>query len=97
MIVDQSLKVVDVALVLIQDDVVVNRASSTLDSGVGAKIEVVFKRMCDIAFDQSAGKGVVVSIGRTRITFLRKETDVMTLGAYSNGPFDLQKSVSTQI
>lgn len=91
MIVNHSLKVVHIALSLIQDNVIMHRASSTLDSGVGAEIEVVLERMSDITFDQSPRKRVVVSISRTSITFLGKETDTVSLCAHRNSPFDLQR------
>ena len=43
MMVDHALEVVDVALSLILDDMVVNWASSTLDCGMAAEVEVIFK------------------------------------------------------
>jgi hypothetical protein len=42
-LVDHTLELIDVTVCLIQDDVVVNRASRALDGSVRAEVEVILK------------------------------------------------------
>jgi hypothetical protein len=44
-VVNHALEVVDVALSVVLDDVIMDRTSSTLNSGVGIEVEVVLKGM----------------------------------------------------
>lgn len=91
-LVDHLLQVVDRDLGLIHEDVVVNRASSTLDGGVGAEIEIVLKWMSDILFNESTWESVCVTISCLAVTILGEEADMMTLRADNHGPLDLSRN-----
>ena len=45
--------------------------------------------MSNITVNQGTRKRVVIAVGRSIITFLREEADVVALGADGNSPFDL--------
>lgn len=77
MLVDERVDLVLRPLRLVEEDVVVNRTSSTLDSGVSAEVEVVLKGLCDASLNECARKRVGVLV----TTALREEANVMTLGS----------------
>ncbi len=88
-LIDHLLQVIDRDLGLIKENMVVNRASSALNGSVGIEIEVILKRMSDVGFNQSTRQGVSIAIRRLAVSLLGEETDVMTLGADNDSPFDL--------
>lgn len=96
-IVDQALELVDIALSLVHDDLIVDGTSSTLNGGMGAQIEVVLEWMSDISLNKSTREWVVVLISSNRITLLGEETDVVALGADNDSPFDLQSLLAPYI
>ena len=97
MVIDQALELIDVAFCLIHDNMIVDWTSSTLNSRVGVKIEVILKRMSDVALNKSAWKSVVVLISSCAITLLGEESDVMTLRANNDCPFNLEKRLANGI
>lgn len=88
-LVDHLLEVVDGQLDLVENDVVVDGASSTLDSGMGAEVKVILERMSDVFLHKSTRKGIAVTITRARILRCGEEADVVTLGADNDSPLDL--------
>jgi hypothetical protein len=50
-LIDHLLQIIDRNLGLIKENMVVNRASSALNCGVGIEIEVILKRMSDVGFN----------------------------------------------
>jgi hypothetical protein len=78
-----TLELIDVALSLILDDMIMDRASSALNGRVRVQVEVVLKWMSDITLNQSTGERVVVLVRGSTITLLGEETDVVALGANS--------------
>jgi hypothetical protein len=83
---------------------VVDGPSSTLNGRMGAEVEVILKsgiiryhtsdtrgnlRMGNIFLNQGTRERIVVTITSLAIILLRKETDVVALGANRDSPFDL--------
>jgi hypothetical protein len=88
-LIDHLLQIIDRNLSLIKENMVVNRASSALNGRVGVEIEVIFKRMSDVGFNQSARQGVSIAISSLAVSILGEEADVMTLGADNDSPLNL--------
>jgi hypothetical protein len=88
-LIDHLLQVVDRDLGVILENVVVDWTSSALNGRMSAEIEVILKWMSDIVLNKGTGKGILVLVTSRTIILLRKEADVMTLGADNNGPLDL--------
>ena len=74
---------------LVQDDLVVHRASGTLDSGVGAEVEVVFVWVRGSTLDQGTWQRVSITV-----SLLRKEANMMTLASNDDHKGDVEAGVS---
>lgn len=85
-LVDHLLELIDRDLGLIQEHMIVDRTSSTLDGRVSIEIEVILKWMSDIMLNESTRKRISIAITSLDIVVLREEANVVTLGANSNGP-----------
>lgn len=77
MLVDERVDLVLRPLRLVKKDVVVNRASSTLNGGMSAEVKVVLEWLSDAGLDECTRKRVGVLV----TTALREEANVMTLGS----------------
>ena len=87
MLIDHGLKHVRIHLFLVHDDRVMSRASRALDCGMGVQVEVVTKRLGDIAIDQGTWNRVAILVASK--TLLGEEADVMTLLGNNDGKVDL--------
>jgi hypothetical protein len=88
-LIDHLLQVRNWNLGLVLKNMVVNRASSTLNGRVGIEVEVILKGMSDILLNERTGKGVGIAVSSLAVTVLGEEADMVTLGADNNGPLDL--------
>lgn len=79
--VNHALEVIDIAVRIILDDMVMDGTSSTLNGRVRTEVEVVLKWMSDIALNKSARKRVVVLVRSAGITIFGEEANVMALAA----------------
>lgn len=79
-LVDERLDLVVGPCGLVEQDVVVNGACSTLDGSVCTKVEVVLVRLSNARLDESAGQSVGVLV----TTRLGEETNVVTLRSNDN-------------
>lgn len=77
MLVDEHVNVVLADARLVQEDVVVDRASCTLEGGVGAHIEVVLEWVGDSGLDQGTWQRVAVSVSASVV--LGEEAHVVAL------------------
>jgi len=89
---DELLQLGSLPLTLVEDALVVNRASRTLDSHMGAKIEVKLEWMSATRLHQSAGQGVTVAIALARF---REEANVVALTG--NDHSELGELLATQL
>jgi hypothetical protein len=81
--INQTLEVVDWALSLIQNDMVMDGASGTLNGRMGVQVEVVLERMSDITLHKSTRNGVAVLITSNIVSVLGEEADMVTLASNS--------------
>jgi hypothetical protein len=88
-LINHLLQIIDRNLGLIVENMVVNRACSALDCGVGAQVEVILEGVSNIRFDESAGKSVGISVSSLTVSILREEADVVALCANDDSPLDL--------
>jgi hypothetical protein len=86
-VVNQRLQGVDRDLVLVVDDLVVNRARGTLDGVVGVKVKVPLFDGGDVPLNYRAWDGVVVAIHGVAVD--GEEPEVVTLGANHNSKLRL--------
>lgn len=79
---DELLKLGRQPLTLVENALVVDGASCTLDGDVGAEIEVELERMGAAGLYQSTGKRVAVAVALAR---LREEADMVALTSNDDG------------
>jgi hypothetical protein len=88
-LINHLLQIIDRNLGFIMENMVVDRACSALNGGVGAEVEVILEGVSDIRFDESARKSVGISVGSLTVSILGEESDVMALCANDDSPLDL--------
>lgn len=82
-LVNQSLDLLVGPQGLVQENVVVDRTSGTLDGSVGAQVEVVLIRLGDAGLDKSARQSVVVLVAAA----LGEEAHMVALGSDDDQEF----------